>query len=221
MKIGAQLMSEGSLNKTLYFVFLCLLSTLITYAAKSLLITEDLYFQFFGDQLSYERIAEIIYLNEKWDWVSYAIIPAYYLIKIFLVGVCIYIGSLLIGIDISFKKIFQATLLAEGIFLIPGIFRLIWFLFIQTHYTFSDIQHFYPLSVLNFFDPASLEAWWIYPLQLLNIFEVLYLFALAYGLYVITTKSYVKMLTLIACSYGAGLFIWVASITFLTVSFSA
>lgn len=213
-------MTEGVLNKTLYFVLLCLLSILITYAAKSLLITDDLYFRFFGDQLPYERVTEIISLNKKWEWASYAIIPFYYLAKIFLVATCIHIGSLLFGIDISFKGIFQTALLAEGIFLIPGIFRLGWFLFIQRDYTLSDIQFFYPLSVLNFFDPGSLEVWWIYPLQLLNVFEGLYLFALAYGLYLITTKSYVKMLTLISTSYGAGLMIWVVSIMFLTVSFS-
>lgn len=221
MKAGALLMTEGRLNKTLYFVFLCLLSIFITYAAKSLLISEDLYFRLFGDQLSYERVAEIIALNEKWEWVSYAIIPLYYLAKIFLVAVCIYIGSLLFGIDISFTKIFHAALLAEGIFLIPGIFRLGWFLFVQQDYTLSDIQFFYPLSVLNFFDPDSLEVWWIYPLQLLNVFEVLYLFMLAYGLYSMTTKSYLKILTLTASSYGVGLTIWVVSIMFLTVSFSA
>ncbi len=221
MKVAAVILGVRDLNKTLYFVLLCLLSILITYSAKSLLITEDLYFEFFGDQLSFERISEIISTSEKWEWFSYVIIPFYYLIKIFLVGVCIYIGSVVIGVDISFKKIFHVALLAETVFLIPSIYRVFWFFFIQTHYTLSDIQYFFPLSLLNFFDPSSLELWFIYPLQILNVFEVLYWLLLAYGLCLITQTSYFKMLGLIACTYGTGLFIWIILVMFLTVTFSA
>lgn len=219
MKVSTLLMSAGSPDKTLYFVFLCLLSGVVTYAFKSLVITEDLYFTFFGDQLSYEQISEIIYTNRKWEWLSYAIIPFYYLVKIFLAGVCIYIGTIIAGTGISFKKIFQVALLAEGIFLVPAVLKLCWFIFIQTDYTLSDIQFFYPLSALNFFDPGSLEAWLIYPLQAVNIFEFLYLLILAYGLFLIRKNSYLKMLGLIACAYGTGLFIWLVSIMFLTINF--
>lgn len=221
MKVPMLLMSVEGLNKVLYFIFLCLTSILINYASRALLITDDLYFKFFGDQLSYERITEIISLQSKWEWVSYAIVPLYYLIKIFLVGLCVYIGSVITGIDISFKKIFQIVLLAEGIFLIPNIIKLCWFAFIQTQYTLSDIQLFYPFSLLSFFQPTVLDLWLIYPLQLLNIFEVVYLLMLAYGLFIVTKRSYVKMLGLAAYTYGTGLFIWTISIMFLTVTFSA
>jgi hypothetical protein len=84
----------------------------------------------------------------------------------------------------------------------------------------TDIQIFYPLSALNLFNTDSLGVWWIYPLQVLNIFEVLYLFSIAYGLFLVTEKSFSRMLAIAACSYGTGLFIWVVSVTFLTVSFS-
>jgi hypothetical protein len=215
------LAAVGGVNKTLYFIFLCLSSIALTYAGKTLLISEDLYFQFFGDQLSYERIAQIISKQEKWEWTSYVFVPIYYVVKIFLVGICIYIGTTIIAIDISFKKICQLALLAEAVFLIPGIFKLFWFIFIQTNYTLSDIQTFYPLSILNFFDPYSLDVWLIYPLQLINIFEVAYSLILAYGLFLVTQTSYMKMLSLIVCTYGTGLFIWTISVMFLTISFSA
>jgi hypothetical protein len=212
--------SVGGVNKTLYFILLCLSSILLTYAGKTLLISEDLYFQFFGDQLSYERITQIISIQKKWEWTSYVFVPFYYVVKIFLVSVCIYTGVIIIAIDISFKKICQMVLLAEAVFLVPGIFKLFWFIFVQTNYTLSDVQMFYPLSVLNFFDPDSLDAWLIYPLQLINIFEVIYLFILAYGFYLATQSNYGMMLRLVVCTYGTGLFIWTIGVMFLTVSFS-
>ena len=215
------LVSVGGVNVTLYFILLCLSSILLTYAGKTFLISEDLYFQFFGDQLSYERITQIISIQEKWEWTSYVFVPVYYVVKIFLVSICIYIGAIIIAVDISFKKICQMALLAEAVFLVPGIFKLFWFIFVQTDYTLSDIQMFYPLSLLNFFDPDSLDVWLIYPLQLINIFEVIYLLILAYGLFLATQSSYSRMLSLIVCTYGTGLFIWTIAVMFLTVSFSA
>ena len=217
----ALLVGVGGVNVTLYFILLCLSSILLTYAGKTLLISEDLYFQFFGDQLSYERITEIISIQEKWEWTSYVFIPIYYVVKILLISICIYTGAIIIAIDISFKKICQMALLAEAVFLIPGIFKLYWFIFVQTNYTLSDIQMFYPLSVLNFFDPYSIDVWLIYPLQLINIFEAMYLLLLAYGLFLATQTSFGKMLSLLVCTYGTALFIWTISVMFVTISFSA
>jgi hypothetical protein len=184
-----------------------------------MLITEDLYFKFFGDQMSYERITEVIDITNKWEWLSYAIIPFYYLCKIFLVSFCIYTGAIVAGIDISFKKVFQVALLAEGIFLLPAALKLCWFLFVQTEYTLSDIHAFYPLSALSFFDYGSVDPWFIYPLQAVNVFEVMYFLVLAYGMFLLTKNRYVRMLGLIACTYGTGLFIWIVSIMFLTITF--
>jgi hypothetical protein len=214
------LVSVDGVIATLYFILLCLSSILLTYAGKTFLISEDLYFQFFGDQLSYERITQIISIQEKWEWTSYVFVPIYYVVKIFLVSICIYTGAIIIAIDISFKKICHMALLAEAVFLVPGIFKLFWFIFVQTDFTLSDIHMFYPLSLLNFFDPDSLDVWLIYPLQLINIFEVIYLLILAYGLYLATESSFSRIVSLVACTYGTGLFIWTIAVMFLTVSFS-
>jgi hypothetical protein len=130
-------------------------------------------------------------------------------------------GTTLAGIEVTYRKIFHTALFAESIFLLPGIFKLCWFSWVQTDYTLADIQYFYPLSVLNFFDRNALEIWWIYPLQLVNVFEVLYFLMLAYGLFMVTRASYARMLGLVVCTYGTGLFIWTVSVMFLTISFAA
>jgi hypothetical protein len=221
MKTTAILINTKSWDKTLFFVLLCALSGVMTYAAQSLLITDDLYFSFFGDQLSYDRISEIINFSRKWQWLSYAVIPFYYLMKMFMVSTCIYTGTIIAGPEISFTRIFQVALLGESIFLIPLILKLCWFLWVQPDYTLADIHSFYPLSALNLFDRESLDSWLLYPLQAMNLFEVLYFLALAYGLYLITKVSYINMLALVVCTYGTGLFIWMISIMFLTVTFTS
>ena len=111
MKTTAILINTKSWDKTLFFVLLCAVSGVMTYAAQSLLITDDLYFSFFGDQLSYDRISEIINFSRKWQWLSYAVIPFYYLMKMFMVSTCIYTGTIIAGPEISFTRIFQVALL--------------------------------------------------------------------------------------------------------------
>jgi hypothetical protein len=44
------------------------------------------------------------------------------------------------------------VIIAEFVFLLVPIFKIIWFYFFQTNYTLEDIQYFYPLSALNIVD---------------------------------------------------------------------
>ena len=107
---------------------------------------------------------------------------------------------------------------AEFVMLIPGLVKLIWFLFVQTDYTLNDLQLFYPLSLLNLFEPGTLEQYLLYPLQVLNLFEVAYWFALAYGVARVINASLERGFGLVMASYGSGLALWVVLVMFLTVS---
>ncbi len=64
-----------------------------------------------------------------------------------------------------------AIIRAGFILLIPGLVKIIWFLFIQTNYTIQDLQLFYPFSLLNLVNSGMLEPCLLYPLQVLNLFE--------------------------------------------------
>jgi hypothetical protein len=66
------------------------------------------------------------------------------------------------------------VIIAEFVFLLVPIFKIIWFYFFQTNYTLEDIQYFYPLSALNIVDYKELEPWLIYSSQVLNLFELIY-----------------------------------------------
>jgi hypothetical protein len=83
-----------------------------------------------------------------------------------------------------------------------------------------DIQTFYPLSLLNLLEVKDIPQWLLYPLQVINIFEVLYWLILAYGLSLVAKERLPKMLWLVAFSYGIGLFVWVVFITFITINLS-
>ena len=205
-------------NKYYYFLMFISILFLTSYVNNKVLLTEDLFFDFYGEQIAYERIVEMIEKSNEWQWVIYPLMPLYYLIKFFIVAGCLYVGVLLIGNSLNFTKVFHVAMLSESIFLLVPIIKIVWFGVFFTDYTLQDLQYFSPLSLFGLFDGNSLEPWVPYPLQLVNVFELAYWLLLAYGLYSLTNERYSKMLSLVASSYGAGLLLWVVFVVFLTVS---
>lgn len=208
----------STLKTTHLFLIISFFAIIITWLGNDVLLTEDLVFQYFGDQLSYERASTFIEKNKKWQWVAYVLIPLFYLLKFFLIAGSLSVGILIENYKIPFKKIIRFVILCEFIFIVIPIIKIFWFGIFFIDYSLLDLQYFSPLSLLSFIDRDSIEPWFAYPLQLINLFEVAYWLLLAYGLYKITGERYARMFELVASSYGIGLLLWTIFIVFLTVN---
>jgi hypothetical protein len=208
-------------NTTKIFLLLCVTLALLLLANNMILLTDDIYYEAFNDQLSFEKIRETIDLNKKWNWVIYPSIPLIYFLKFSILSICLSVGAFLFNYEINFKSFFKIVLLADFILLLPPLIKLLWFSLVDINYTLNDLQFFTPLSAINFFDGSTLEPWLVYPLSLLNLFEVGYIIALAYLMREVIESDFAQSLKLVLVSYGTGLLIWVIFITFLTVSLSA
>jgi hypothetical protein len=112
------------------------------------------------------------------------------------------------------------------VFLGVGVLKIVWFYFFQTNYTLEDLQYFYPLSALNIVGYKGLDAWLIYPLQVLNLFELAYWLLLSYfvGMLAFIEKYKGKPMDLgfkiVASSYGSALLLWVVVVMFFTLNYS-
>ena len=173
------------------------------------------------------QIKEIFALQEKWNWLSYTIIPILLLIKTTLISSILYIGTFFYSkVKVTFKQLFNAVVKAEFVFLGVGVLKIIWFYFFQANYTLEDLQYFYPLSALNIVGYQGLDAWFIYPLQVLNLFELAYWLLLSYfiGKLAFTEKDKGKPMDLgfkiVASSYGSALLLWVVVVMFFTLNYS-
>jgi hypothetical protein len=209
-----------NIDKIHYFIIYTFASIAITFISNHILISEDLYYDFFGQQMSFERVTEFIDISKRLEWIIYIIIPIYLLLKFFIVAACLSVGVLLFGYNIEFKKLFHIALFADIIFIVPPIIKIFWFSLVFTDYNLADVQYFFPLSALSLVNPNQVEGWLIYPLQMLNIFEFLYWIALAFGLKIIIKQPFQKMLALVLSSYGLSLLLWVIFITFITINLS-
>lgn len=202
------------------FIYLSLLSVLMGLAFQHLLVSDSLYYNSLGDQLSYERIRILIVQGERWKWLGHVLVPVIYSIKLSLVASAMSLVSYLTTNRFHFKHFFGAAIFGELVFLLPVLIKLFWFLFIQTDYTLQDLSIFYPLSVLNITGTENIPSYLLYPLQTLNLFEIVYWFLLAYGVADATGFPIKRSFGLVMSSYGVGLLLWVVLVMFLTITYS-
>lgn len=200
------------------FIVYCSFLTAITFLVQSFLITDSIMYNSFAEQLSSERITEMLREQNKWQWLTYTIAPLLCCIKFFAIACCLLAGSMFFEVKLKFSEAFKIALLAEIVFIIPLIIKIFWFLVVQKEYLLQDIQMFSPLSMLNIFDIKTLSLLWFYPLQTINVFELLYIFSLGFWVYQFGAKSYEKGLNMVLGSYVPALFVWVVLVMFITLN---
>ena len=212
------------------FILVSTLSILLIILTKNILKLEELFYNSLLTKFSTDQIDKVLNFQKKWQWLSYPFIPLLLLIKITLISSVLYIGTFFYSkAKVTFKQLFNAVVKAEFVFLGVGVLKIIWFYFFQTNYTLEDLQYFYPLSALNIVGYQGLDVWFIYPLQVLNLFELAYWFLLAYYVGKIASPTKNKEenkypidfgLKIVASSYGSALLLWVVVVMFFTLNYS-
>ncbi len=211
----------NKIKATYIYLFLILISSIINYVLQSYIINDNIYIDYFQNQLGYERILKMVNEQKKWAWLNYALLPVIYLLKFSLITFWVLCGTIIAGYKITFKSIFKVVLVTEFVWLLPSFTLIIWFGLIETSYTFNDVQYFAPLSLLNLFNASQLDPWLIFPLKSLNLFEVIYLLVLALGIKKIMKKDYDSALKFTLPVYGSALVVWILFVTFLSINLGA
>ena len=207
-------------NNTLLFFALLILTFILSSSTKELLNTDDLIINSLAEQLTSEQIQDFLNISKKWEWISYIFLPILLLLKISIIAAILDAGCFFFGKEIKYKKLFNIVVKAEFVFLLVIVSKIAWFYFFQPTYTLEDLQYFYPLSALNIVGYKGIETWFIYPLQIINLFEVAYWFILAYLIDKEINDTKEKGLSIVASSYGVGLLIWVIGVMFFILNMS-
>jgi len=202
-----------------YFLLISGINVLLTLIISYLFNSDELYYQSFGEQMAANRIDKMIELSFKWQWIGYAFIPIVVLIRISFTSLCLYTGCFLVNLKVRFKELFNLALLADFIFILAGLTKLLMLIFYKEVNTLEDLQ-FQPLSLLELFDRKTVDVIFIYPSSMISIFELLYWLTLTWLLTGINELPFGSSLKTVASSYGSGLLLWVLFVMFLTVNLS-
>jgi len=210
------------LNKYYLFTTIVLANMLIIWLSKSTLVSEVVFYNTFSEQLSYNRSMELFEGLKRYSWIGYAAMPVTLLIKFTLVSIVLYTGIFLCDLHdrISFRKVFGVVVASEIVFLIASLIKFLWFSFFAGNYDLNDMSFFYPLSLSNLFSRSEVDKMWIFPLQVLNLFQLLYILSMSFGLYAKTGIQRTKAEKAVMLAYLPGLIFWIALIMFLSIDSS-
>lgn len=209
------------MNQTLpKYTLLSVTFAIITEITNSLLNFKDLLRHYLSDSLTIQQLNNYFEFQDKWHWLTYLLIPLLLLLKTSIITVVLYIGLFISNKDLKYKKIWNAVLNAEFVFLLVPIFKVCWFLLFQPNYILLDVQNFFPLSALNIIGYKNLESWLIYPFQILNLFELSYIIYLAFQIGKLTNTNTDHGLKIVGVSYVPTLFLWVTTVMFFTLNYS-
>lgn len=175
MEITPESKSIFSLPKRQSFILICLATLMLLFVKKSMIENETAAFEFMADQPA----GSILFVRSTLQYIS---IPLIYAWKFTALGFVLWMGCFLFGYRVTFSQCWGIVMVAEFVFLIPELIKIIWFLVIYTDPNYYDIQAFYPLSIMNLVDYQELPSRYAYPFKALNLFEPMYWFVLALGI---------------------------------------
>jgi hypothetical protein len=92
----------------LFFIF-SLIYLSLAYLTNVVILTDSFYYSSLGDQLSIDRISEVIKFSKKFQWIGYCTMPILLLIKWFTIAGIIYIGVFLFNQNkwVKFTKVMK------------------------------------------------------------------------------------------------------------------
>lgn len=188
-------------DKKLTFFLLCLASLFLLYVKKTFIENETAAFEFLADRPEGGFLQLISLLQ-------FFTIPLIYLWKFTVIGFIIWVGSFMFGYRITYSQCWGVAIVSEFVFLIPELLKIFWFLFFAGDFSYYDVVAYYPLSLMQFFDYFDIDKRYIYPLKALNVFEVIYWFALATGIHFFARKEKRVARLIILFSYTLIFFLW-------------
>lgn len=188
-------------QKRVLFVVLCISAILLLYIKKQFIEYETAAFEFLQDRPE----GGILRLISTLQFIS---IPLIYAWKFTVIGFVLWIGCFMFGFRITYWQCWGVALAAEYVFLLPELIKIGWFLFVTNDPTLPEIRAFYPLSLMNLVNFATVDVRYHYPLKSLNVFEIPYVYLLVTGLFYFARKQKKMMWWIVTTSYVLIFSLW-------------
>ncbi|MEM6630110.1 MAG: hypothetical protein AAF694_10585 [Bacteroidota bacterium] len=202
-----------------WFLLICLVYASSSFINQTFILSDSLFYNSYGEQMAYERIEQILDFQAKWEWIGYAVLPLFISIKLMLVALCLLAGAIWEEYKIGFRKIWSMVLRAELGFAIASLITVGYLALFAELHRLEDLQTFHNFSLLAFVPIGEdINAWYLYPLRVISIFEVLYWVILVKGMQAISKRGFEEIFGLVGRSYGLGLLLWVMLVIFLKLN---
>ena len=204
------------------FSIILVANLLMIWLSKTVLINETVFYNTFSEQLSYDRSLKLFESIRRLSWVGYVFTPLILLLKFSSISLVIYTGIILSNNQerVTLGSVFKVVIASEIVFLLAGFLKLLWFYLFAGNYNLTDLGFFYPLSLINFFKTGEVSKLWVFPLQAVNAFNIIYIFSVSYGLSRVTDLEKANSDKVVLMTYIPALTLWIALIMFFSIDSS-
>ena len=190
-------------SKLWWFVSIVAATLFFVWFSQRFFMSDILYYNTYGEQLSLETIDGIIGQAKKYSWLGYITAPLLILLRICYTTVCLYIASLFNEERPGMGSWFNIALKADFAFVFAGLFGVIYHLMVPSNNLLELSSN--PFSILYFLNIEGIPPYLLYPIGLVNIFEFFYWFLLIILVRYRYKWSYSNSFKYVAQSYGSGL----------------
>jgi hypothetical protein len=141
-------------------------------------------------------------------------------VKCFLMALVLYGGLFFANLHqgIRLGNLFRVTAFAEVALVLAGVVK-VW-VGAMSEFTYSEFAIFYPLSLLSALGTEAVDPLLYYPLQIANLFEMLYCLLIVIFLRQELSFSTSQSIKVGLGSYAVSLLFWMVLILFLTLNFT-
>ncbi len=192
---------------------LILIEFLFNIVLKNMMLSEKVLYQTLASEMTLEQIETGLEASQSFSWVLYLLLPISIILSIVVISLCLNIGALLLSYKISFKSIFGVVTKAFILFSISKLI-LLGMLGIWGMERWGDLAYIPSFSIYDLVDKDAIAQWMVYPLQMISIFQLLFILLIAMGLNYILKKGVRHWVIFTLCTYGLAIIIWVSFITF-------
>jgi hypothetical protein len=164
----------------------------------------------------HSKMIEFIHSDRALEWTNYFISFAIVIVPAVLIAFILNVGVIFREYKIKFTKLFKITLKAQIVFAVNYLVSIVLKAtgVIETNWNTIDNNYFYQ-SAAYFFRDGNYPFWVMYPLQIINITEIIHLLLLAFGFSCISKFGYLKSLGFVLLFYGIAMIVWVIFTVFL------
>lgn len=210
-----------SLNKQNFFLLLVYSFALIfiIHFSNNLIDFDKLMYKYLIENLNENQVTKYFKIKKLAENFNFLSFPILIFLKVTLITSIINIGFFFfLKQKTNFAELWNLVMKAEFVFLLVPVCKVVWFYFFAQSYTLVDLQKFFPFSAMNLIDVTSIEPWFVYPLQVLNLFELSYIIILSYKIGFFSKTTPDAGFKIVVFSYLPALVLWVTVITFLILN---
>ncbi len=199
--ISQRLEGYFDFDKRLFFLIIVLIFIVIRF------ITNDIILQAIP---GYEQLEEegTFLIFHIFNALNYLWTPFALMWKFTLTAFVLWIGGFAFGYRVSFKKLWQYIMIIEIIFVLPELIKMLYFMTLPESVTYQEIRNFYPFSLLSILGSEGMDKQNLYPLQAINLFEIIYIALLILVFHTVSRRNLKQSTKVVISTYVPLFLLW-------------